>query len=79
MIEVTKEVFLDFLKDKDTTEQCADNVHGAWIVENEKKIAYYESSSWGAETTYLIESKQVEHVNFNALWFFTNLLNRKLL
>lgn len=76
MRQVTKQVFNNFLKDKNVKRIAGDYFHSEyWIDENNNKIAYLETSSWGAPDVYMIESDDIEYLETMEL--INNILNRE--
>lgn len=58
MKEVTKEEFYNFLKDKETTIIDGEWMHSDyWLDDKANKIAYRQTSSYGADTIYKIDKK----------------------
>jgi len=55
MKEVTEKEFYDFMKSKLVSKIQGDVFHSYYYVDEDNiKIAYMETSSWGAETIYKI-------------------------
>lgn len=75
MIQVSKQVFNNFLKDKETTVIQGDSFHSNyWLDEDGNKIAYMASSSWCIDVVYMIEDNLAD--NFEATNLITNILNK---
>lgn len=75
MIQVSKQVFNNFLKDKKTTVIQGDSFHSNyWLDENGGRIAYMASSSWCIDVVYMIEDNLAD--NFEATNLITNILNK---
>jgi len=56
MTQVDKEEFENFLKDKDYKTELGEYFHSTYYVDNITgiKIAYLETSSWGAPDLFMI-------------------------
>lgn len=76
MVQVSKQVFNDFLKDKKTTVTQGDYFHSNyWLNEEGNRIAYMATSSWCIDTVYMIEDNLAN--NFETTSIVTNILNKR--
>lgn len=76
MRQVSRQVFNNFLKVKKTKTVRGDYIHSEyWVDEDNNKIAYMETSSWGAPDVYMIEDDLAD--NFETTNLITNILNSK--
>lgn len=74
MIQVNAQTFENFLKNKNITKLQGEIFHSTYYLENENKVAYMETSSWGAEAVFMIEDDLAK--NFETTNLITSILNK---
>lgn len=76
MKQVSKQVFNNFLEAKNFIRIAGEYFHSEyWVDENNNKMAYLETSSWGAPDVYMIESDSVG--NMETMNLINNILNKE--